>query len=230
MQLAHTASASRRTLGFTLEGFTGREETLFKAFVRLLDHRTLQQWVYRPAQPDLRVVADSVAPDAAPVSASQADPHGPLMLTISVAPGQRPHCVSLPLRADELEAELNSLGQLRVGAANPAQASAMPAPTGSFRLLRWPPAELLGSPERVQFATLMVSKPFSLAGVQQRSGLAPAACAQFFAELQDARLLVAMPSGAPELQSASAETASRAAVAPAGLLARIRSRLGLLAR
>jgi len=229
MPLAQTASASRPTLGFTLEGLTGREETLFKAFIRLLDHRTLQQWVYRPSRPDLRVVADSVASDTVRIDAIAPDANCPLLLTISSAPGQRQHCVSLPLRADELEAELNSLGQLRVGAGSVARP--LP-PQASFRLLRWPPAELLGTPERVHFATLMVSKPFTLAWVQERSGLAPAACAQFFAELHDAALLAAVPSTAPEAAAASAEAPS-ATVAPpasAGLIARIRSRLGLLVR
>jgi hypothetical protein len=119
---------------------------------------------------------------------------------------------------------------LRVGAASPKRPAAL-APTASFRLLRWPPAELLGSPERVQFATLMVSKPFTLEWVQQRSNLAPAACAQFFAELHDARLLVALPSGTSRSVHAGGDTADpTAAPAPLGLLARIRSRLGLLAR
>lgn len=224
MPLARTDSPPRPTLGFTLEGLTGREETLFKAFVRLLDHRTLQQWVYRPVRPDIRVVADSVAMVVDASAAPEPDGPSPLLLTISSAPGQRRHCVGLPLRADELEAELNSLGQLRVstGAARHAE----PLPQNAwFQLLRWPPADLLGSPERVQFATLMVNKPFTLAWVQQRSNLAPAACAQFLADLRDAGLLTPLPSIAPKQNEPAAP-----APASSGLLARIRSRLGQLVR
>lgn len=223
MPLARIDSSTRPILGFTLEGLTGREETLFKTFVRLLDHRTLQQWVHRPMRPDLRVVADSVAlyEGAAP----DTDGQSPLRLTISSAPGRRRHCVGLPLRADELEAELNSLGLLRVSG-NAARQAAQHPEHASFRLLRWPPAELLGTPERVQFATLMVNKPFTLAWVQQRSNLAPAACAQFFAELRDAALLVPVASIAPK----QGEPALAPDAAASSLLARIRSRVGQLVR
>ncbi|RYF45092.1 MAG: hypothetical protein EOO27_42080, partial [Comamonadaceae bacterium] len=105
----------RPTLGFALEGLSGRDETLFKAIVRLLDHRTQQRWVYRPASPDLRVVCDSgfAPPVEAEVSAPDIDAPPPLLLTISATPHGE-HCLSLPLRADALEAELNSLGVQRV--------------------------------------------------------------------------------------------------------------------
>lgn len=230
------AVALRPTLGFALEGLSGRDETLFKAIVRLLDHRTQQRWVYRPTSPDLRVVCDSgfVPPASADaeVVAPNIDAPPPLLLTISATP-HGAHCLSLPLRADALEAELNSLGVERMKACGfgPVASSG-----STVQLLRWPPAHLLGTPERVRLATLMVSKPVTLAWVQQRAGLPPAACAQFFAELHDAGVLAGCPapSGHAVASSPSPLTAAPApavaAPAPTGLLARIRSRLGILVR
>ena len=231
-----SASALRPTLGFALEGLSGRDETLFKAIVRLLDHRTKQRWVYRPASPDLRVVCDSgfVPPAAADaeVVAPDIDAPPPLLLTISATP-HGAHCLSFPLRADALEAELNSLGVERMKACG---FGPVAFPGSTVQLLRWPPAHLLGTPERVRLATLMTSKPVTLAWVQQRAGLPPAACAQFFAELHDAGVLAgcpatsehAMPSSPSPLTAAPAP--KLAAAAPTGLLARIRSRLGILVR
>lgn len=233
----HAAAVSRPTLGFAIEGLSGRDETLFKAIVRLLDHRTLQRWVYRPGSPDLRVVCDSgftpEVPADAEVMAPDIDALPPLLLTIS-AEQRGPHCLSLPIRADALEAELNSLGVERVRICG--HRSLTPS-TRTVQLLRWPSAQLLGTPERVRLATLMVSKPVTLAWVQERAGLPPAACAQFFAELHDAGMLAASPSpdaGESRTMSIPASAvgtkSAAAAAAPTGLLARIRSRLGLLAR
>lgn len=230
---------SRPTLGFTFEGLSGRDETLFKALVRLLDHRTQQRWVYRPGSPDLRVVGEATDAPLASANADVLGPHidapPPLLLSIS-ATARGAHCLGLPLRADALEAELNSLGVQRVQACGLAQTVAA-RPGGAVQLLRWPPAHLLGSPERVRLATLMVSKPVTLAWVQQRAGLPPAVCAQFFGELQDAGMLTgataAAQDSAPGVSPPHVAPIASTVAAPVlttGLLARIRSRLGLLVR
>ncbi|MDM0014624.1 hypothetical protein QTH87_19435 [Variovorax sp. J22P168] len=225
----HPAVISRPTLGFTLEGLSDREETLFKAIVRLLDHRTLQRWVYRPASPDLRVVADDV-PRPMPAGEGGAQP---LVLTLSTQPGSRPHCLALPLRADGLEAELNILGEQRIGARNaalPHQATeAQPAP---MKLLRWPAPELLGTPERLKLAALMVKRPFTTDWLQQRSDAAPGTCALFIAELKEAGLLAEAEDGRAVSAAAPAnqDAAGRLPPARSGLLARIRHRLDLLVR
>lgn len=230
---------SRPTLGFALEGLSGRDETLFKALVRLLDHRTKQRWVYRPGSPDLRVVGEAADAPLAPIDvevvAPNIDAPPPLLLSVG-ATAQGVHCLGLPLRADALEAELNSLGVQRVQSRGLVRAVAA-SPGGAVQLLRWPPVHLLGSPERVRLATLMVSKPVTLAWVQQRAGLPPAVCAQFFGELQAAGMLAGAtadaqdvaPSVPPPHVAPPASTVG-APVLTTGLLARIRSRLGLLVR
>ena len=60
----------------------------------------------------VRVVAEAIAERAV----ADRDATAPLILTLSANPGHREHCLGLPLRADELEAELNRLGASRVSA------------------------------------------------------------------------------------------------------------------
>lgn len=234
----NTAAALRPTLGFAFEGLSGRDETLFKAIVRLLDHRTQQRWVHRPGSPDVCVVGDSgFGPDAvadAEVVAPNIDAPPPLRLTISATPHGE-HCLRLPIRADALEAELNSLGVERVRTCG---MTLSPMSSGNaVQLRRWPPAYLLGTAERVRLATLMLSKPVTLAWVQQRAGTSSTVCAQFFAELHDAGLLSGSQTPADvvpvEVRADAVAPAVRPAAAPVvptGLFALIRSRLGLLAR
>ncbi|RZL63856.1 MAG: hypothetical protein EOP81_10815 [Variovorax sp.] len=211
-----TATAPRPTLGFALEGMSGREEFLFKSIVRLLDHRTVQHWVYQPVAPDLRVIGEGADHPARAES--------PLKLTLSAAPQQRPHCLAFPLRADALEAELNLLGAEHIQA----QRDIDPP----MRLLRWPPQELLDSAERLKLAALMVAGPFTRDRLQQRAGLPSDVCAAFFAALREAGMLVPVAGSAatPDTAPAALAAASRAPEAPsrAGLFTRIRHRLGLL--
>ncbi|HEY0202324.1 MAG TPA: hypothetical protein VGC24_11585 [Burkholderiaceae bacterium] len=233
----YSATASRPTLGFTFEDVSAHDSTLFKALVRLLDHRTEQRWVHEAAQPDVRVIAETGLVGTEPETQDCLIGTGPqpLRLILSPRPDRRPHYLGLPLRADALEAELNDLGAQRLRA----QIGMAPAPQAwsaadtLVRLLRWPPAELLSTAQRVRLATLLVSKPVTLAWVQKRSGVTPAECAQFFAELHDAGLIVSMPpaNGASAAKATVAPSPSAIiATTPMGLFTRIRNRLGLLVR
>lgn len=212
----HATSTARPTLGFALQGLSEREEFLFKSIVRLLDYRTVQHWVYRPVAPDLQVVGGDAARGTPPGS--------PLQLTLSATPQQRPHCLAFPLRADALEAELNLLGAEHIQARRDVDPP--------MRLLRWPPPELLDSAERLKLAALMIGSPFTLARLQQRAGLPPHTCADFFAALRHAGILVAtVPAHEPPAPAPAAmplATAGPEAPSRAGLLTRIRHRLGLL--
>jgi hypothetical protein len=93
-----------------------REELLFKSLVRLLDHKTHQSWLYFPhctnVRADLLIVAKGIIP---PADVSQ---NGSLqqVLTLAVSGSTRDFFLCLPLRANELEAELNRLGGLIQGA------------------------------------------------------------------------------------------------------------------
>lgn len=252
------AKGQRALLSFSVEGLPPREELLFKSLVRLLDHRTHQHWAWKAGHADLRVVGqeppgDHEAP-AQPVpmlAVGQLDPQrgGPAL-------PRSAHFIALPLHADELEQTLNRLGAMVVHARGLglAAAEATPADHEEFRLLRWPPAALLEAPHRIRLATLMTGRPTSLGVLRQRSGLAAQDCLDFIADLRRSGLLenvreaaLQAPTPAPTpahtttlAPSEVSEGPQPGSAAPApspppvrdpvqpGLLARIRSRLGLL--
>ena len=211
--------AGRTTLVFCVDKLAARDATLFKSFVRLLDHRTQQKWVCGQQGVDLHVVPEgTTAPrdEGKPASA---------VLTVGTSPRYLDHYLSLPIRADELETELNQLGAL-IGVQRPAPV--MADAHDSFRLLRWPPPSLLGSSGHVRLATLMSVSAVSLQTAQTRTGLSASACARFFDDLSRVGLLRTervAPDAAPRaIQPRSDGTAH----VQQGLLSMIRNRLGLV--
>lgn len=237
------------SLGFSVEELSARDELLVKSLVRLLGHRTLQHWVFQPdpARAALRILDAEAIPAQVGLPGS-----APVLLVGRSDPGRGPF-LRLPPHADEFERVLNQLGtqilQARVqGAAAqaPAPADSAPVGGGSFRLLRWPAATMLGIPWRTKLATLMVGQALPINQLHQRSGVSLAECTAFVRELQQAGLLRevvtvgAVVTPAPQglvpvtATSTSGEPAQPAPLpqtvpapkAPPGLLARIRARLG----
>lgn len=247
---AFADKSSGATLGFSVEGLSARDELLVKSLVRLLGHRTLQQWVFQanPAEAALHILDAEAVPAQGGLPA-----RAPVLLVGRTDPGRGPF-LRLPPHADEFERILNQLGtqilQVRVQvAAEPesAPAESQPVGSGSFRLLRWPPAAMLGIPWRTKLATLMVGQALPIDLLHQRSGVALAECAAFVRELQRAGLLrevvapgvavaqapqvpvlVTAATGSVEFVRSLAPSLSTipAPKAPPGLLARIRARLG----
>ncbi|WP_432727493.1 hypothetical protein [Variovorax sp. W6] len=245
--------ARRPLLSFSVEGLPARDELLFKSLVRLLDHRTHQHWAWQVEDADLRVVGDRLP---APPPEEPADRPVPL-LTIGETPPSRGPFLRLPLHADALEAMLNRLGAMVVHARELGlAASRRRTEQGTrgeeeYRLLRWPSATLLDTTMRMKLATLLASRPASLQALQQRSNASAQECTDFIAALERAGFVASSGNGngatgfansrAPESiwpdshihsgseapHMAPAVPAPRATVEP-GLLARIRSRLGLL--
>ena len=224
----------RPLLSFSIEGLPARDELLFKSLVRLLDHRTHQHWAWQVEGADLRVVGDR----AAALSAEAADSPVPL-LTVGDTPPPRGPFLRLPLHADALEAMLNRLGAMVVHARDLGlAASAERGARGEeYRLLRWPSVALLDSAVRMKLATLLASRPATLAALQQRSNASAQECAEFIAALERAGFVAASGGGAarapesiwPDSQvHPAAEATPPAREVQPGLLARIRSRLGLL--
>ncbi len=232
----------RALLSFSVEGLPPREELLLKSLVRLLDHRTHQHWAWKAGQADLRVVGGQAS--------AEADDPAPAVPVLAIGqpdPQRGGHFLALPLHADELENTLNRLGAMVVHARGLGIAApdSLIADDEEFRLLRWPPAALLETPARVRLATLMTGRPTSLLLLRQRSGLAPQDCLDFLADLRRSELLEGARQPAPAaarppdaLSTPSApdsvlpldsrpQALARDPVQP-GLLARIRSRLGLL--
>ncbi len=232
MPAANTVPKSQRALlSYSVEGLPHREEVLLKSLIRLLDHRTHQNWSWKAEQADLRVVGDQVALASPP-------PHPAVpTLTVAHADPQRGPFLALPLHTDALEVALNRLGAMVVHARGLGLA-VTEVPIGEheeFRMLRWPPAAVLEAPIRLRLATLMSNRPASVLSLQQRSPATRQECADFLADLQRAGLLeraaspgVLVTASAPDSVFPDSRFPSpiRDTVQP-GLLARIRNRLGL---
>lgn len=225
----------RPALAFDFDGVPERERTLFKSFVRLIDHRTRHAWALtHDGHVDLRVVsaATPAAGDAAAVLIL--GEHG-------AADGGLAHRgvlwrqLRLPIHAGELEEVLDALGGavLRHRQAHGDAARAMDA-DAHVRLLRWPAPSLMTSRDHVRLAALLTGRPASAREISARTGLPSDVCVAFLLTLEQAGLLD--HSSDPQPQSPAGQTAqaerpaarARAAAAPtSGLLARIRQRLGL---
>ena len=213
-----TPPPARANLTFSFSGLAAREETLFKSFVRLLDHRTQHHWSWRADGADLVVVPQGRETD------SRARALATLTLCNPGTPAAPGNHLTLPIHADALETELNLLGALIQGRRSWSTSAPVAAlSAAAVRLIRWPSAALLNSRERLRLAALMTGSPMTLAQLRQRSGFDERVCSDFFDELQHAGLLsAATPAAAP-----GSRAPARSPAPAQGLLARIRMRLGL---
>lgn len=110
--------SGRTPLTFSVIGMAAREAMLLKSFVRMLDSRTKQRWVYRAQQndheqqaADLTFLGDEGEPPEANAAAT-----GPRQLRMGVLALDEYAKLDRPLRPDELERELNRMGKLLVTA------------------------------------------------------------------------------------------------------------------
>lgn len=240
----------RATLSFCVHYLANRDELLLKSIVRLLSHRCRHAWIYVPyatvKNADLVISGDFTR---TVVGTSQRGIQQSLMILGGEKQANCPSYLRLPLHADELEHELNLLGDLITlrqatppisnqadtkQPAPPSEATSAPRSlsdsqltSAPLTLLRWPAAQLIATRERQRMATMMLSQPLTLTALVQRAELDPAVCRAFVSDLSRAGFIRA---GSAESQSsASGIAAERTTLAPVhvGLLARIRSRLGL---
>lgn len=240
MDSLRTTDFGRRALSYSLEGMAPRDEMLFKSLVRLLDHLTVQKWIYRPPsadhRADLLVVAEHYPPTV------YRHPQTAMQPVLSIGKGAHGEMsMTWPLHPLHLQATLDRLGSAAiVHQANDAQTPFVPVPTRGdghatqlFRLKQWPPTNYLAGVGRMRLATLLTGRAMSLQELQQRSALSLAVCRAFVADLQKGQLVVVTSVEAPatitvvqphellDLPSASV------AFAKPGLLARIRAGLGI---
>ena len=119
---------------------------------------------------------------------------------------QHPFFLAWPLQPNQLENQLNRLGELicegtarvteTAGYQKTAPAAllveAVPAepPARHYRLRQWPKPMLLSAPGRMRLATLITGKAMSLEEIVFRSALPKQACESFVADMQTAGLLV----------------------------------------
>jgi hypothetical protein len=217
--------ARRVPLNLTIEGLAARDELLLKSLIRLLDHRTHQQWSFTAQRFDLKVEGEGFSA----THASNTDPAVPV-LRIGRERQQGDHFLNLPLHADELEQMLNRIGAQIVDTRHvaPDRGAALPALNDQeFQLKRWPPAPLLAGSGHLALATLLASRPTTLAELQQRSGAARSVCVAFVSELQRAELLHVRASRAAAGHPAATPQPAMPVTAPPSLFARIRRALGL---
>lgn len=226
MQVKYGIDGERLTLGFSLAGLSARDETLFKSFIRLIDHRLPHRWVCQPQNADAGIVGDEYKP-ASPGTTSATVARSVPMLTLTTLRPSGPGVLALPLHAEELEQALNQLARHVLARRASAHFDTSIDTQHAMRLLRWPPAQLLDSPLRIRLATLLSGKPASVDMLQLRSGASEEACVRFFSDLTRAGLLQPDMS-APRAPVAQAPTVGQAARAVhSGLLSRIRMRLGI---
>ncbi len=209
----------RAILYFALRGLSEREATLFKSFVRIIDHRTLHRWIWNDASADLLVMHEELA--HVPAEASKA------VLHIGHHPRRAPPgCgyLAIPFRADELQECLDRLGHRlmqRKHRGAEERDHRMTAAPWLIQLRRWPPQRLLTGPQQLRLAALIAGQPMTFASLCKHSGLARETCASFVRGLSEAGLL--QPPQA--IAQPRSPAAARPAAADDGMLARIRSRL-----
>ena len=248
------AKGQRALLSFSVEGLPPREALLFKSLVRLLDHRTHQHWTWKADQADLRVVGDPVPPAAdapavpvlcvGPADAQRGGHFLALPLhadaleqTLNRLGAMVVHARGLGLAA--AEADLTQDAQFRLLRWPPAALLEAPHRIRLATLMTGRPTSLGVLRQRSGLAT---QDCLDFIADLRRSGLLELA-QEATKAAQAAQTALAGPSSSfpssafppstfpsstfPDSESAASQPPVRDAVQP-GLLARIRSRLGLL--
>lgn len=234
---------SARTLSFSLEGLSARDEMLFKSLVRLIGHLTAQKWLYRPPSEDYRVDLLVVAEGNLPTLYGHAQPRKQPILSIGQGV-ERELLLAWPVRPLRLQAELDRIGamvvqqpgstaQLQPG---PLQKAALAISPQLFKLKRWPPPEYLNGIGGMRMATLLAGKAMTVEELQFRTALPMPVCEAFILHLQAGQLVaqaavsaVDGPASSMDLDLAEQPRSLKSAVTlvKPGLFARIRAGLGI---
>lgn len=221
-----TFTETQRTrLLFSIHGLSLRDELVIKSLVRLLDHRTHHHWTYSPENADLNIFGNA-AEDVVSDSGSVAT--GKYVLRagrIRQYPGP---FLSLPVNSNQLELMLNDSGMRIAESKNSTQVSFDAAEsTSEFRLLRWPPAVLLAEPGRMKIATVIMGRALSADALAQKAGVSVQDCISYLGVLQATGYLAVNAAGSGNAQGELVTPPPVKEKVAAGLLSRIRSRLGL---
>ena len=240
MDSLRTTDFGRRALSYSLEGMAARDAILFKSLVRLLDHLTVQKWIYRPASSDYRVDLLVVAEWYPPTVYRHVQPA--VQPVLSIGKGvERDMCLSWPVQPQRLQALLNQIGSVAVlhqiedarSAVDPAQSNNSDDSQQLYRLKQWPPSKYLAGIGRMRLATLLTGRAMTLQELEMRSALPLSVCRAFVADLLKAQLLVLTSVVKPHVEVAPEPhqllnlPSSAVAFAKQGLFARIRAGLGI---
>ena len=197
---------------YDLRGLDDRCTTLFHSMMALVEGRTRHTWRHDPRAPDLVVVGASAG------GAGVLGGGGPCARPIEDFTGGRgPDCGALRLSAmvEVLDAVDDEL------AARAAPSTDQRSP-GVVQLARWPRADVLAAdPLHPRLATLLLARPLTVPQLARLSGVPEPTCSAFVARLSADELRSVEPA------AATADGPGPSDTAPRGLLALIRSRLGL---
>ena len=220
-----TADPQRMRLSFRIQGLPLRDELVIRSVVRLLDHRTDHHWSYSLEQADLDVVGDAC--DEAATASGAVIPAGHVLRAGKYRKHDGPF-LSLPVNSNALELLLNDFGNRINELKRTAEAATGEMEAGeAFRLLRWPPAALLDGSERMKMATIIMGRALSASALAQRAGVTVQECASYLHMLQANGYLAVNTVIGDGAQNQIGMTAPVKEKVAAGLLSRIRSRLGL---
>jgi hypothetical protein len=217
----------RPRLLFCVRGLALRDELVIKSLVRLLGHRTHHHWIYSPDNTDLDMVgnaADDVVRDTELVSTAEQVQ----VVRVGRTKEHQGPFLSLPVNSNEFELLLNDLGR-RI---SESKSSVPAAPDQAqlqteFRLLRWPLTVFLAGPGRMKMATVIMGRSLSATALAQRAGVSLEECTSYLSELQTAGYLTVTVTGNSDAQAGAVTAPPAKEKVASGLLARIRSRLGL---
>ena len=205
--MAESPAPRARDRRFRIEGFADRDAMVLRSMVKLLAGKTRDRW-----------------------TASDADPVHLLVVPIDFAADLPPETfalrAALPLRADDLWSQLDRIsGQIELdeGMLRPSRQPGGARPDAGGRrlqLLRWPPDTLLGADLRyLRLATMLGARPFAIEELALKANIPLATCHAFAAVLH--------ANGVAQWLLDSDEPGDPPATGNAGLIARIRNRLGL---
>lgn len=224
----------KHTLRVRAEGLRKAEELSISVFLRFVGHSDKASWSLSRAA-DAEVVLQALE---APVGALPAAK----LIWVADANAQVPadgkDVLRRPLQVEAFSALLRGYeSDLDAPVAPPQTTPAITAPQpaaaepqASYRLLRWPGDDLLQNQrQRKILASFLVSRHLSVAQLAALSGVTRETCLEFVGALSGSGLLDmrgALPAGdAP--RTAAANTDAPASTPAAGLIGRLRKRLGL---
>lgn len=207
--MAESPVPRARDRRYRIEAFTERDAMVLRSMVKLLAGKTRDRW-----------------------GAVDADPVHLLVVPVDFAGEPPPETfvlrAALPLRADDLWSQLDRIsGQIELDESmlrpsRQAGGAGRPAAGGRrLQLLRWPPDALLGADLRyLRLATMLGARPFAIEELAVKANIPLATCHAFAAVLH--------ANGVAQWLLDSDEPGDApAAPGNAGLIFRIRSRLGL---
>jgi hypothetical protein len=216
MMLLPMPPARRASLSYSIDKLSRRDEIVLKSTMRVLEHRFRHQWTCAQTGADVLVTTEAFG------GLESHDMAVYLVCDVMVNNVALP----LPLRAKDIETAFNRVGDTVRQFQDSRSPDSIEAlhDGDEFRLRRWPANALLNTRQRLTLAAVLSVRPCSVRSLQRRSNLPIGTCRDFLLDLFLAGLL------APPHEPSSPRPFPRPPVEPpqSGLLARIRSRFGLL--